>query len=42
MRTALVSPDGVTAAERQRLPPGALVISHVKQLPPPLGCGTQP
>lgn len=34
MRTALVRPDGITAEERQRLPPGALVISHVKQLRP--------
>lgn len=42
MRTALVRPDGIAAEERQRLPPGALVIGHVKQLPPLLGCGTQP
>ena len=42
MHTALVRPDGIAAEERQRLPPGALVIGHVKQLPPLLGCGTQP
>jgi FMN phosphatase YigB (HAD superfamily) len=38
MRTALVRPNGVTSDERVRLPPGALVIRHVNELPGLLGC----
>lgn len=36
MRTALLRP-GITAEERQQMPPGTLVISHVSDLPRLLG-----
>lgn len=40
LRVALVRPRGITDQEREQLPPGALVVDHLRELPPLLGCQT--